>query len=56
MNPAEAAEEAPSDPDTDAFYRTGRETGHITLISLTVFAIFVLFELSLPRRFWVKCE
>ncbi|XP_075870077.1 kalirin isoform X2 [Nelusetta ayraudi] len=23
MNPAEAAEEAPSDPDTDAFYRTG---------------------------------
>lgn len=25
MNPAEAAEEAPSDPDTDAFYKTGRE-------------------------------
>lgn len=24
MNPAEAAEEAPSDPDTDAFYKTGR--------------------------------
>ncbi|XP_033469025.2 kalirin isoform X2 [Epinephelus lanceolatus] len=23
MNPAEAAEEAPSDPDTDAFYKTG---------------------------------
>lgn len=26
MNPAEAAEEAPSDPDTDAFYKTGRKT------------------------------
>lgn len=26
MNPAEAAEEAPSDPDTDAFYKTGRES------------------------------
>lgn len=24
MNPAEAAEEAPSDPDTDAFYKTGK--------------------------------
>lgn len=26
MNPAEAAEEAPSDPDTDAFYKTGRKS------------------------------
>lgn len=26
MNPAEAAEEAPSDPDTDAFYKTGRDS------------------------------
>lgn len=25
MNPAEAAEEAPSDPDTDAFFKTGKE-------------------------------
>lgn len=24
MNPADAAEEAPGDPDTDAFYKTGR--------------------------------
>lgn len=24
MNPAEAAEEAPGDPDADAFYKTGR--------------------------------
>lgn len=27
MNPAEAAEEAPGDPDTDAFYKTGKENG-----------------------------
>lgn len=27
MNPAEAAEEAPSDPDTDAFYKPGKENG-----------------------------
>ena len=26
MNPAEAAEEAPSDPDTDAFFKTGRKS------------------------------
>lgn len=27
MNPAEAAEEAPSDPETDAFYKAGRGAG-----------------------------